>query len=211
MNQEQFWQGEFGTDYCKRNHDKFILAANLRLWSKIVERTNGIKWVLELGSNVGLNLQALSLLKPDTRFTAVEINKKACQILSDAKFMRDHLANSVRNLPIIDFINTEDSSEEYDLVFTSGVLIHQNPDDLPKIYDFMGKASQRYVVINEYYNPTPVTIEYRGHSDKLFKRDFAGEFLQANPNYRLVDYGFVSHSDPNFPKDDTTWFLMEKR
>ena len=28
---------------------------------------------------------------------------------------------------------------------------------------------------------------------------------------RLVDYGFAYRHDPNFPQDDITWFLMEKR
>jgi spore coat polysaccharide biosynthesis protein SpsF len=27
----------------------------------------------------------------------------------------------------------------------------------------------------------------------------------------LVDYGFAYHRDPNFPQDDITWFLLEKR
>ena len=30
------------------------------------------------------------------------------------------------------------------------------------------------------------------------------------PSFRLVDYGFVYHRDSNFPKDDITWFLLQK-
>jgi hypothetical protein len=44
-----------------------------------------------------------------------------------------------------------------------------------------------------------------------FKRDFAGEIMDRFPDLRLVDYGFVYHRDPQFPQDDFTWFLMEKR
>ena len=59
--------------------------------------------------------------------------------------------------------------------------------------------------------PAPVAIPYRGHSDRLFKRDFAGEILDRHPQLQLVDYGFAYRRDPNFPQDDITWFLMEKR
>lgn len=56
-----------------------------------------------------------------------------------------------------------------------------------------------------------MTIPYRGHEQRLFKRDFAGEMLDAYPDLRLVDYGFVYRRDPVFPADDLTWFLMEKK
>ena len=69
---------------------------------------------------------------------------------------------------------------------------------------------RRYICVIEYYNPTPVTVQYRGHANMLFKRDFAGEMLDRFAGLRLVDYGFVYHRD-RFPQDDLTWFLMEKR
>ncbi len=61
-------------------------------------------------------------------------------------------------------------------------------------------------MVAEYYNPTPVAISYRGHNDRLFKRDFAGELLDLYPQLQLVDYGFVYRRDPSFPQDDLTWF-----
>ena len=65
-------------------------------------------------------------------------------------------------------------------------------------------------MIAEYYNPSPVSISYRGHKDRLFKRDFAGEFLDKFSNSNLVDYNFHYHRDKNFPQDDITWFSIEK-
>jgi spore coat polysaccharide biosynthesis protein SpsF len=62
----------------------------------------------------------------------------------------------------------------------------------------------------EYYNSSPVSIEYRGEIDRLFKRDFAGEMLEIYPDLKLIDYGFTYHRD-FFPDDDTTWFLLEKK
>jgi len=70
---------------------------------------------------------------------------------------------------------------------------------------------QSYVPISEYCNPGPTEITYRGHTGKLFKRDFAGEMLDRFRNLKLIDYGFTYRRDPNFPQDDMTWFLMEKK
>jgi spore coat polysaccharide biosynthesis protein SpsF len=55
-----------------------------------------------------------------------------------------------------------------------------------------------------------VSISYRGHSDRLFKRDFAGEMLDKYADLSLVDYGFCYKRDKAFPQDDITWFLLQK-
>ena len=65
-------------------------------------------------------------------------------------------------------------------------------------------------LIAEYYNPTPIKVEYRGHKEKLFKRDFCGEMLDQYSDLTLLDYGFLYHRDNNFPQDDISWFLIEK-
>ena len=72
------------------------------------------------------------------------------------------------------------------------------------------RASNRYILVSEYYNPSPVDIPYRGHTDRLFKRDFAGELLDKFSDLKLVDYGFSYHRDQYFPQDGATWFLLEK-
>jgi spore coat polysaccharide biosynthesis protein SpsF len=82
---------------------------------------------------------------------------------------------------------------------------------LNAVYEKLYQASKRFILVCEYYNPAPVAIPYRGHTDRLFKRDFAGEMLEKYPDLSLVDYGFSYRRDPAFPQDDITWFLMEKR
>ncbi|WP_293073175.1 pseudaminic acid biosynthesis-associated methylase [Moorena sp. SIO4A5] len=89
-------------------------------------------------------------------------------------------------------------------------MIHINPDKLAQVYRLLYESSNRYICISEYYNPTPVELNYRGHQGKLFKRDFAGELMDQFDDLRLLDYGFVYHRDNQFPQDDTTWFLLEK-
>ena len=78
-----------------------------------------------------------------------------------------------------------------DLALIKGVLIHINPDMLNVVYDKLYEASSKYILVCEYYNPAPVSIPYRGHDDRLFKRDFAGEILERFSDLSLVDYGFA--------------------
>ena len=81
---------------------------------------------------------------------------------------------------------------------------------LSLVYEKLYTASNKYILICEYYNPSPVNVSYRGHSDRLFKRDFAGEMLEKYIDLKLVDYGFCYKRDKAFPQDDITWFLLEK-
>ena len=199
--QENFWAGDFGTEYISRNQTKGMLAANIHLFSKIISKTDGISSVFEFGPNIGLNLNAILTIKPEVTIAGIEINKNAFDILQknfpDGKFA---------NKSIADF----EPTSKYDLSFIKGVLIHLNPKLLDSTYEKIYETSNRYVLICEYYNPSPVTIEYRGHKDRLFKRDFAGEFLKKYSDTKLIDYGFLYHLDSNFPQDDETWFLIEK-
>jgi spore coat polysaccharide biosynthesis protein SpsF len=198
--QESFWAGSFGDEYTDRNQGARWVASNLALFSRILARTDGVKSLIELGANRGLNLLALRQLLPDAAITAVEINAKAVEELRKLSWLK------VEHESILNFTPAAPS----DFVLVKGVLIHLNPEALPAVYRLLHAASARYVCVVEYYNPTPVAIPYRGHADRLFKRDFAGELLRAHPDLKLVDYGFVYHGDPNFPQDDLTWFLMEK-
>ena len=90
------------------------------------------------------------------------------------------------------------------------VLIHVNPKTLKKVYEKIYRSSKKYVCIIEYFNPTPVKVKYRGHHNKLFKRDFCKEIMDIFPNLKLVDYGFVYKYDTKYPCDNINWFLLKK-
>ncbi len=201
--QEAFWSGEFGDAYSQRNAGSKWVASNTAFFSKALQRTENIESAIEFGSNIGLNLQALSNLLPDTRLSAVEINAFAVKSLQEWGRLE-----RIYHQSILDF---DPDSKTWDLTLIKGVLIHINPDELERVYEKLYRSCGRYLLIAEYYNPSPVEVEYRGHAEKLFKRDFAGEILDRYTNLALVDYGFVWRRDPNFPQDDLTWFLLEKR
>ena len=199
--QEKFWAGEFGNAYINRNKGSHLLASNLNFFTKALHPIGTLKSCIEFGANIGMNLRALELLYPNISLSGLEINKEAYNKLKEITGIEN-----AYHMSIFDYT----SKKNYDLSFIKGVLIHINPKMLNKVYDQLYISSKKYILIAEYYNPTPVTISYRGHNDRLFKRDFAGEFLDRFANTSLVDYGFAYHRDKAFPQDDITWFLIEK-
>lgn len=200
--QEAFWAGEFGRDYISRNNSPQLLASNLNFFSRALRQAYGIKSCIEFGANIGMNLRALGHLFPGMAFEAAEINEAAAAQLGELIGKENVYCGSIINFT---------PKAKADLALIKGVLIHLNPDLLPQVYDRLVDSTKRWLLVAEYYNPSPVAIPYRNQTDKLFKRDFAGEILDRHPNMSLVDYGFAYRRDPQFPQDDVTWFLMEKR
>jgi pseudaminic acid biosynthesis-associated methylase len=199
--QEAFWQGEFGDAYVDRNDSPALVASNTALFVKALGRAGRIDSLVEFGTNRGLNLMALRQILPHCRLSGVEINAKA-HAAASALGIADIWRGSLFDYPV---------AEPFDLALIKGVLIHLAPERLADAYAKLHQASRRWILLAEYYNPTPVEIDYRGHAGKLFKRDFAGEMLDLYPDLTLVDYGFCYRRDPVFPADDGNWFLLEKR
>ncbi len=198
--QENFWAGEFGNAYIGRNRGEALVTANVMLLGQVLRAAAPVKSIAELGCNIGLNLQALRRINPDFALRGYEINASAAGVARDLGIADIQRATIVEALP---------TDQTFDLTFTKGVLIHINPAELDAVYNNLVNLSNRYVLVCEYYNPSPVVVPYRGNEDRLFKRDFAGELIDKF-GLRLVDYGFVYHRDAYFPQDDTTWFLLEK-
>jgi spore coat polysaccharide biosynthesis protein SpsF len=199
--QEEFWANNFGNDYIQRNKSKKLLASNLNFFSTALKQAHSLESCIEFGANIGMNLRALKLLYPEIKIQGVEINEKACMKLSEFLGKKNVFNKSIFDFPV---------KRTFDLSFTKGVLIHINPEMLESVYQKLYDSSDKYILVAEYYNPSPVSIKYRGHQNKLFKRDFAGEMLEKFNNLTLSDYGFVYKRDPSFPQDDVSWFLLEK-
>jgi spore coat polysaccharide biosynthesis protein SpsF len=199
--QEQFWASEFGNEYIARNQDKQLIATNTALFATILQKTRNVQSLIEFGSNIGNNLHAIRNLLPYSKLSAIEINASAVEHLKKIENLTIH------HQSILDFI----PQEKHDFVFIKGVLIHINPEMLPEVYSKLYETSHRYVCLVEYYNPTPLEIDYRGHAEKMYKRDFAGEMMDLYSDLVLVDYGFGYHRDPVFEHGDMTWFLLEKK
>lgn len=207
--QEKDWAGAFGDEYSARNSATKEAQLNAEVfWFKALRKSNSfwpqsfhpsINRVLELGAGAGINLAALRTLLPHAKMHGIEINQRAFAEL-------EKVADQATCCSIFDYTTP---APDFDLVFTKGVLIHIAPADLPRAYEVLYRASKRYILVAEYYNPTPVEVFYRGREERLYKRDFAGEMLAAYPDLHLVDYGFHYHLDLA-PQDDINWFLLGK-
>ena len=200
--QEIFWAEDFGKDYIERNKGKTLLASNLEFFAKALKSTQIVKTCIEFGANIGMNIKALKLLYPEQEHHAIEINSDAVEDLKKV-VPSEHIFEG----SIFDYT----AEVVCDLAIIKGVLIHINPDELNNVYDKLVESFSKYLLVAEYYNPSPVAIPYRGHNDRLFKRDFVGEIMNRHSKIQLIDYGFAYKGDPKFPQDDITWFLLEKK
>lgn len=201
--QEKFWATTYAEDYIKKN-SKFDHRMGAEAWEKMLKETHGgVANYLECGCNIGRNIDQIALVLPDAKPSIIEISEQAFSFVT-----AHHDFEHAYNGPILD---SEFEKESFDLVFTMGVLIHINPDQLLDHMRKMFGYSRKYILIGEYFNRTPMTIEYQGEKDKLFKRDFGKLFLE-NFEVKLLDYGFLwgrIYDAAGF--DDITWWLFEKR
>ena len=199
-----FWRGGFGDSYTNRNvASPEQLQARRALWADILAHTLPAppKSILEVGANLGINLRALRALT-SARFLALEPNDKARQQLVDDGVVdaADARAGTASAIDLPD--------GAADLAFTSGVLIHIHPDQLAPSIAEIHRCAARWIVAIEYFSDKPEMIPYRGHDDRLFKRDFGGLWLDTFPDLRVTGYGFAWKRVTGL--DNLTWWLFEK-
>jgi pseudaminic acid biosynthesis-associated methylase len=133
--------------------------------------------ILEVGSNVGVQLELLRKLGFKNLF-GIEINERA---ILQARKIHPHLniiKGSGFNIPFRD--------KSFDLVFTSGVLIHINPKDLDEIMREIYRVSSKYIWGYEYYSDHLEEVGYRGKSNLIWKRNFAELYLKKFKDLSLI-------------------------
>lgn len=202
-NQLGLWRGEFGDAYIERNTAEESSINNRKtMWRKMLAATGmPPASILEVGSNIGLNLRALrEIVEAD--LYAVEPNATARRTLVENGVLEaDRIFDATaQNLPFPD--------GTFDLAFTSGVLIHIAPADLLAACREIHRVSGRLIACAEYFNPQPMEISYHGRADVLFKRDFGAFWLDNFSDLELVDYGFFWKRATGL--DDLTWWVFRK-
>ena len=200
--QEDFWKNRVDKEYAKDN-SVFDLELGVLAWERMLTKIDKskISSYLDCGSNIGRNITFLEKVLPEATANIIEIATDPY-----IKCIQIHKVNESFLGPI----KNAKFKSKFDLVFTSVVLIHIHPDDLLESMSRLYEFSSRYILIGEYFNRTPVMINYRGEDDRLFKRDFGKLFLE-NFNCTVIDYGFLwgyDFDDAGF--DDITFWLFEK-
>ncbi|MBI1829461.1 MAG: methyltransferase domain-containing protein [Thaumarchaeota archaeon] len=185
-NQRNFWAGEFGNSYIDRNYSTeemnqlykertgFTFEQILKNFFIDIDKNSKI---LELGCNIGLVLSSLKKMGFANLY-GLELNKKSFEIAKE-------------NNPNITFINSsmedyDSKGEHFDLVYTSGVLIHIHPDALNAIIHKIVSLTNEYIFGFEYYSDSLVEVKYRGHSNVLWKQNFPLLFTKLYPSMTKI-------------------------
>lgn len=200
--QEKFWYDEYATEYIKRN-SSFNLDLGIKAWATMLKNVEPLETLLECGCNIGRNINFLNNLLPGTRKSIIEISPEPFEyVTSNNKF--EHASNT-------SIMDAELPKNYFDLVFTTGVLIHVAPENLLDHMKRMYELSRRYILMGEIFSRVPGYIPYKGSNELLFKRDFGRYFIE-NFDCRIVDYGFLwGHIYDEAGFDDSTYWVFEKK
>jgi pseudaminic acid biosynthesis-associated methylase len=206
--QTQEWEGQFGREYTDRNAlspgemDLLYRArygiTRTEMNSRFIGEFDRDMKVLEVGSNIGNQLLCLqkagfkNLYGIDLQSYAVELSKnrtKGINIIQGSAF----------DIPFKDNF--------FDLVFTSGLLIHIAPQDASVVLDEIHRCARQYIWCFEYYSDACTKIEYRGRTDLLWKTDFAKLFLDRFSDLKAVKDEHFEYQDSD---NVDAMFLLRK-
>jgi len=203
------WTGDFGRAYTDRNTLNATQLDTLyqtnygitrrRVNETFLEHIPRDVRILEVGCNCGnqlLQLQEMGF----TNLWGAEIQSYALES-ARARTCGIHLGQgSALDLPYEDGY--------FDLVFTSGVLIHISPVDLPVALDEIHRCAKTWIWGLEYYAPETTEVNYRGHDDLLWKMDYVKCYLDRFSDLELVREQRLPYL--NSSNVDTMYLLKRK-
>jgi pseudaminic acid biosynthesis-associated methylase len=192
--QINFWEQEFGKEYTDRN----VVNPEDRIAEfKTMLGDLNLQSALEVGPNRGHNLNVIQQLFPEADVVGLEPNKYAIETARK-------LSNGF-NLVHGNGLDNPFKDNFFDLVYTCGVLIHVPLEDLTKVIQEIYRTSKEYILCVEYFAEKETEIDYRGHSNKLWKRNFKKHYLDLFPNLEVVKEG---HWPNAF--GDSHWWIFKK-
>ena len=106
--------------------------------------------ILELGCSVGRNLFYLKQAGYE-KLTGVEINERAKEIAA-REFGQD-VADMITTASIEDYTIPSGYFEEFDVIFTSGVLMHIHPDS-GRVFKDIAELSRKFLMVAEVEKPS---------------------------------------------------------
>lgn len=157
--------------------------------------------ILEVGSNTGHQLKALQQIG-FTNLYGIELQFEAARLAQNLRENICIVQASGLEIPFGD--------GSFDLVFTSGVLIHIAPHDLPFILGEIHRCSSRYIWGFEYHSDSITEINYRGNNGVLWKADYASLFMQRFPDIALMKKRFYPYINDNERGNVDCMYLLEK-
>src|SRR3989344_3317416 len=178
---EDLWAGDFGNAYNQRNSNPSERRQDF--WHALLKEFP-VSNLLEIGCNVGGNLQWMHPALPWNRVYGIDINLDALATIHERHPALNAIHASAQNLPFRDAF--------FDLVFTAGVLIHQPEESLPKVMSEMVRCSKKYVLSMEYFAKETEEVPYHEQHGALFRRNYGKLFTDAFPTLSIIKEGFIS-------------------
>jgi pseudaminic acid biosynthesis-associated methylase len=202
------WCGEFGREYTMRScltpeqvdalWEKNYGVTRTELNQRFLRNIPTDARILEVGCNIGNQLLLLQKLGYSNLY-GVDVQDYALEVARSRTQNINFAQASSFGLPYED--------QYFDLIFTSGVLIHVSPKDLPSALNEIHRCAKRFIWGSEYHASTTAEINYRGHSQLLWKADYAREYLS-----RFDDLDMVTEQRLPYIENENvdSMFLLEK-
>jgi len=206
--QIQKWSGEFGKEYTDRNTLLFDE------WEAALKKNYGITRtemnmefignldrsirILEVGSNVGNQLVCLKKMGFQFLY-GIELQQYAVELSKSRTSNINIIQGSAFDIPYKDGF--------FDLVFTSGVLIHISPTDIIDAINEIYRCSKRYIWGFEYFSDKYSEIPYRGNNQLMWKGDFKQKYIEEFPELSLVKEKKYKYL---YNENIDTMFLLQK-
>jgi len=203
------WMGEFGKEYTDRNilnvkqMDEMYTAhygiTRRRLNQLFIGHLPRAIKILEVGSNIGSQLLCLQKIGFRNLY-GIEINSYAIELSKSRTKNINIIQGSAFDIPFKDSC--------FDLVFTSGVLIHIAPFDINTVIREVYRCTRKYIWGFEYYANEYTEVLYRGRRNMLWKANFPKLYLDLFNNLELVKEKCLKYLDND---NMDVMFLLKKR
>jgi pseudaminic acid biosynthesis-associated methylase len=208
--ESETWRGEFGSEYSQRNllsphqldktyRDKYAVTRSALNQSFLADIPRSAS-ILEVGCNLGNQLMLLEQMGFEN-LAGIEIHKGIVKDAQSRVPSATVMEGSALQIPFND--------ASFDLVFTSGLLIHIAPQDLPVAMNEIHRCVKGWIWGFEYCAPEMTEVLYRGRTGLLWKADYARFYGESFGDLELVMERRLKYLDNN--NLDSMFLLRKKR
>ena len=203
------WMSDFGVEYTRRcflNFDeedesfrKKFGITRTKLNNLFIGKLNPAIKILEVGSNIGNQLLLLQKMGFKNLY-GIEINDYAIELFKSRTKNINIIQGSAFDIPFKD--------EFFDLIFTSGLLIHIAPSDIGKVMQEIHRCTKEYIWGIEYYANEYTEIIYRTKRNLLWKANFPKLYLDFFKDLEVVKKKQLKYLND---KNIDIMFLLRKK
>ena len=185
--QEIIWKGDFGKNYTDRFYkeidkiesqfiDDYGISRNELDRGFLGTFDRSLK-ILEVGCGIGMKLYGLQQLG-FTNLHGIDIQRYAIEKTKKIHSNMDIILGGAEDIPF--------KNSYFDVVFTSGLLIHISPENICDVLSEIYRCTSKYIWGWEYYSDSYEEIMYRGNKELLWKANFAKLYMKYFPDLVLV-------------------------